>query len=67
MLKISLKKNEPVYIQADGKTVKLMVVGFNGKYQMLFDAPKEVSIKREKVLNQGKENPGGNDGAQNGV
>lgn len=56
MLKIALKRDEPVSIEVGDQEVKIKVIGYNGsKYIVGFEANKEVKILREK--RKGKEVP----------
>jgi carbon storage regulator len=50
MLVLSRKKNEAIYI---GKDVKIVVLSVNnGVVKLGFEAPKEVNIVREELLNK---------------
>lgn len=48
MLVLTLKKHEKVYITVEGRTIGLMVTGYQNKKTCLgISAPKDVSVLRE--------------------
>lgn len=56
LLKLGFKAGEKAFIELDGKTVEIIVVGYSkAKYSLIFIAPREVKIIRDSAKNKGQE------------
>lgn len=53
LLKLGFKAGESAFIEFEGKTVEIIMVGYTkAKYSLIFKAPREVKIVRESAKNK---------------